>query len=110
MKTTKKLPPCRTEQKEAQFLDEVKKKVLRVFLLAIHWNLYSFALRFLQNHATSYSFYSSVTVHRKGERREPDRKPYSLPYGLRNPSRNLKFERTLKIMPRNLNEIQIVLS
>jgi hypothetical protein len=32
-----------------------------------------------------------------------DRKPYLLSYGLRNPCRNLK--RTLKIMPRNLNEI-----
>ncbi len=47
-------------------------KVLRVFLLAIHSHLYSFALRFifLQTHATSYIFYSSVTVHCKGERRK----------------------------------------
>ncbi len=35
-------------------------------------HLYSFFLRFLlvQTHATSYSFYSSVTVHGKGERRK----------------------------------------
>ncbi len=48
------------------------KKVLRVFLLAIHSHLYSFALRFLfiQTHATCYSFYSSITVHCKGERRK----------------------------------------
>jgi hypothetical protein len=41
---------------EAEFLDEVQTKVLRVFLLAIH--LYSFALRFifLQTNATSNSF------------------------------------------------------
>ncbi len=46
----------------------------------------SFALRFLfiQTHATSYSF-------RKGEwSKKPDRKPYPLPYGLRNPYRNIK--------------------
>ncbi len=57
---------------EAEFLDENQKKVLRVFLLAIHSHLYSFALRFLflQTHATSYSFYSSFNVHCKGERRK----------------------------------------
>ncbi len=45
---------------EAEFLDEIQTKVLRVFLLAIHSHLYSFSLRFLfpQTHATSYSFYS----------------------------------------------------
>ncbi len=49
---------------EAKFLDEIQTKVLRVFLLAKHSHLYSFALRFLflQTHATSYSCYSSVTV------------------------------------------------
>jgi hypothetical protein len=54
-------------QSEAEFLDEIQTKVLRVFLLAIHSHLYSFALSiiFLQTHATSYSFYSSVTVHCK---------------------------------------------
>jgi hypothetical protein len=31
-----------------------------------------------------------------------DRKPYSLPYGLRNPYRNLKSEKTV---PNNLNDI-----
>jgi hypothetical protein len=42
----------------AEFLDEIRTKVLRVFLLAIHSHLYSFALRFLflQTHAISYSF------------------------------------------------------
>jgi hypothetical protein len=44
----------------------------RDFLLAIHSHLYSFAMRFLflQAHATSYDFYSSVTLHCKGERRK----------------------------------------
>ncbi len=66
---------------EAAFLHKIYTKVLRVFLLAIHSHLYSFALRFifLQTHATSYSFYSSVTVHCKGERKNPDRKPNPLP-------------------------------
>ncbi len=45
-------------------------KVFRVFLLAIRSHLYSFALRFLQTPATFYSFYSSVTIHWKGERRK----------------------------------------
>jgi hypothetical protein len=62
-------------------------KVLRVFLLAIHSHHYSFALRFLflQTPATSYSFYSSAGG-------KPDRKPYPLPFGLRNPYKNLKSE------------------
>jgi hypothetical protein len=47
-------------------------KVLRVFLLAIHSHHYSFALRFifLQTPATSYSLYSSATVHCKVEWRK----------------------------------------
>ncbi len=49
---------------EAEFLDEIQTKVLRVFLFAIHSHLYSFALRFLflQTYETYDSFYSSVTV------------------------------------------------
>jgi hypothetical protein len=82
----------RTQPKcpEAEFLVEIqtKVKVLRVFLLAVHSHLYSFAWRFLfiQTHATSYSFYISVTV--QGERR----KPYPLLYHLRKPYKNLKSE------------------
>ncbi len=58
-----------------QILGQNPDKSLRVFLLAIHSHLYSFALKFLflQTHSTSYSFYSSVT---EGK---PDRKPYPLP-------------------------------
>jgi hypothetical protein len=33
--------------KEAEFLDEINTEVFRIFLLAIHSHLYSFALRFL---------------------------------------------------------------
>jgi hypothetical protein len=70
-------------------------KVLRVFLLAIHSYLYSFALRFLflQTDATTYSFYRVqllYTVKEKGGK--PDRKPNPLSHGLRNPYRNLKSE------------------
>jgi hypothetical protein len=43
---------------EAEFLDEIQTKVL----VAIHSHLYSIALRFLflQTHATSYNFYSTL--------------------------------------------------
>jgi hypothetical protein len=77
---------------EAEFLDEIQTNVLRIFLLAIYSHLYSFALRFLflQTQATSYSFYSSVTLHFKGEKRKTWYKQYPLPYG-RNPY-NLKSE------------------
>ncbi len=55
---------------EAEFLDDVQKKVLGVFLFAIHSHLYSIALRlFLQTHATSYCFWSSVFGHCQEERR-----------------------------------------
>jgi hypothetical protein len=63
---------AKTACPEAEFLSEIQTKILTVFFLAIHSHLYSFALRFLflQIHATSYSFYSSVTVHCTGERRK----------------------------------------
>jgi hypothetical protein len=66
---------------------------LRVFLPAIHSHLNSFALRFLflQTLRTSYSYYSSVTAIVK-KREKNNRKPYPLPYGLRNSYRNLKSE------------------
>jgi hypothetical protein len=70
---------------EAEFLDEIQTKVSRVFLLAIHSHLYSFALRFifLQTHTTSYSFLQLLyTAKEKGGK--ANRKPYILPYGLRN--------------------------
>jgi hypothetical protein len=55
---------------EAEFLDEIQTKVLKVLLLAIDSHLYRFI--FLQNHTTSYNFFSSYcTVHCEGERRKP---------------------------------------
>ncbi len=48
---------------------------------------------FLQTHTTSYSFYSSVTVYTVKEKEgKSDRKLYQIPYGWRNPFRNLKSE------------------
>ncbi len=75
-------------------MDEIKTKVLIVFLLVIHSHLYSFALRFpfLQTHTTFYSVYSSVTVHCKDKGGKPDYKIIPFPYGLRNPYRHLKSE------------------
>jgi hypothetical protein len=70
-------------------------KSLRVFFLAFHSRLCSFALRFifLQTHATSYSFYSWVIVHCMQRRKEENmiENHTPLPYGLRKPYRNLKF-------------------
>jgi hypothetical protein len=80
---------------EAEFLDEIQTKVFRVFLLAIHSHLYSFALRFL------FFFFFKLTqplkiftdqllykVKEKGGK--IDRKLYPLPY--LNLYRNLKSE------------------
>ncbi len=79
-----------------RIVGRIQTKVWRVFLLFIHCYLYSFALRFkfLQTHATFYVFLQFIsywTLQRK-KRGKPDRKPYPLPYGLRNPYRNLKSE------------------
>jgi hypothetical protein len=68
---------------EAEFLDEIQTKVLRVFLLAIHSHLYTQPL-------TESTVQSLYTV--KEKEGKPDRKLYPLPYGLRNPYRNLKTE------------------
>jgi hypothetical protein len=35
---------------------------------------------------------------------KPDRKPYPLPYGLRNPYRNLKYENSKKLCPETLTK------
>jgi hypothetical protein len=73
---------------EAEFLDEIQTKVLRVFLLVIHSHLYSFALKFkfLQ------TLTQPLTVSVKEKGRKPDRKPYPLLYGVRIPYRDLKSE------------------
>ncbi len=38
---------ARQQHPDDEFLDEIQTKVFRVFILAIHSHLYSFALRFL---------------------------------------------------------------
>ncbi len=87
--------PSNFSHTEAEFLDEIQTKDLRVFLLAIfRVTSTTFLFVFLQTHATSCSFYSFsyllYTVKEKGGK--PDRKPYALSYGLRNQCRNLKSE------------------
>jgi hypothetical protein len=98
---------CIADWPETEFWEKIHTKVFRVSSLLFS-HLYSFALRFifLQTHATSYSFYSSVHVHCKGERRKPERKPYPRPYSLGQEIHTKTSSlRTIKIMPRNLNEI-----
>ncbi len=67
-------------------------KSLEIFLR--HSHLCSFALKFifLQTYATSYSFWIQLLYPVKEKGEKPDKKPYPLPYGLRNPYRNLKSE------------------
>jgi hypothetical protein len=67
-------------------LDEIQAKVLRVFLLAIQ----SLEISMSSNSHNLFQFLEFVTVHCKGGK--PDRKPYPLPYGLRNPYRNPNSE------------------
>ncbi len=73
---------------EAESLDEIPTKVLRVFLLAFQSHLCRVCLRFLflQTHATSYSFQSAYLTL---ERRKEENLIENLP---RNPYRNLKSE------------------
>jgi hypothetical protein len=77
-------------------LDEIQTKVLRVFLLVIHNHFYSFAGDF-----NFFKLTQPLTVSAKEKGGKSDRKPFPLPYGLRNPYRSLKSE----VMPRNLNLI-----
>jgi hypothetical protein len=72
---------------EAEFLEEIRTKVLRVFLLVIL--LYCFALRilFLKNHATSYSFCKGVK-----EEKLIENHAYRLTYVLIKPNRHLMSE------------------
>ncbi len=80
-----KLNFFKTPASEAEFLDEIQTKVLRIFLLAIHSHLYRFALRFFKHT-------QPLTVSVKEKAGKSDRKRYPLPYCLRNPFRNLKSE------------------
>ncbi len=88
--TLRQLLASGTQLTRGWILGQIQTKVFRVFLLAIHSHLYSFALRFLvHTQANSYYFYRKVTVLYTVKEREgkPDRKPYTYPYVLRNPYR-----------------------
>jgi hypothetical protein len=81
------------ESSEAKFLDKIQTKALRVFLLAIHSRFRSFALVYISSNSRNllkFLQFILYTVKEKGG--NPNRKPYPLPYGLRNPYRNLKSE------------------
>jgi hypothetical protein len=70
-----------TSNPAAEFLDEIQTKVLRVFMLAIHIHVYSFALRFLflQTHTTSNSFFSVLLYTVKEKEGKYNRKPHPFP-------------------------------
>jgi hypothetical protein len=70
---------------EAEFLDEIHTKVLRVFFLAIHSHLCSSSLRFL------FKLTQPLTVSVQVKGKNLDRKPYPLPYGLRNPNKSQDY-------------------
>ncbi len=79
---------------KAEFLDEIQTKVqgfssslCTVTFTALHLDLYFFKLT---QPLTISPVQLQRTVKEKGGK--PDRKPYPLPYGLRNPYRNLKSE------------------
>ncbi len=60
--------------------------LFRVTATALHWDSFS------SNSHNLLQFLLCATVHCEGERRKTDIKPHPLPYGLRNPCRNLKSE------------------
>ncbi len=96
---------------ETEFLAKIQTKFLRVFLLAIHSHLYSFALRFLflQTHATSYIFsnlhnllrISTIqllyTAKEKGENLKENHTPFHMVSETHTETSSL---RTLTIMPK----------
>ncbi len=93
---------------EAEFLDEIQTKVLRVFLLAIrsHLYLYSlhFALRFifLQNSRNLLQSLWCVSVYCTVKEKEGNHTPFPMVSEIHTETSSLK---TLQIMPGNLKEI-----
>ncbi len=83
------LLPCTVYR--GQILGRNPDKSLKSFFLAIQSHLYCFALKFLflLIHATSFSFFCALLYTVKENGGKPDRNPHPLPYGLRNPYRNL---------------------
>ncbi len=79
---------------EAEFLEEIHSKVLRVFLLAIHSHSIALPWDFCFFKLTQPLTVSQLQLlyNVKEKAGKSDRKPNPIPYGLRNPHRNLKFE------------------
>ena len=71
---------------EAEFFDEIRTKVLRVVLLAIHSHLLQLCLEISisSNSRNLLQFLGSVKEGKEEKRGKTDSKPYLLPYGLRN--------------------------
>ncbi len=90
------MPNCSSYDPEAQFLDEIQTKSSTVFLLAlaIQSHLQLCLEISISSNSRNLLCISTVkllyTVKEKGGK--PDRKPYPLPFVLRNPYRNLKSE------------------
>ncbi len=80
---------------EAEFLDETQTKVFRVFLLAIHSHLYSFALEIFISSSSlnlwEFLEFSYCTLQRRKEENLIENHTL-VPNGLRNPYWNLKSE------------------
>ncbi len=70
-----------------EVLDKIQTKVFRVFLLVNHCRLYGCAWDFY-----FFKITQPLRVSVKEKAGKPDRKPYPLPYGLRNTYKNLKSE------------------
>jgi hypothetical protein len=79
---------------EALFLDEIPTKVLRVFLLVFSVTSTALSFDFYFFKLTQPLTVSTIQLlhTRKEKGGKPNWKPYLLPYGLRNPCRNLKSE------------------
>jgi hypothetical protein len=105
------------DQPEAEFLDEIQTKILRVFLFATHCHLYSLTFRFLflKTHAASYEYFqthaiscvflqlSYCTLQRRNEETLiENHTPFPVVKEIHTETSSL---RTLKIMPRNIDEI-----
>ncbi len=111
---------------EAEFLDEIQTKFLRVFLIDVHSHLYlqlcleiyissnSRILLRISSNSRNLLHISTVqllyTVKEKGGK--PDRKPYPFPYGLmsensqdyaQKPQRNCTFKYGLKVLTDHSN-------
>jgi hypothetical protein len=83
--------PALLPSPEAKFLDEIQTTLLRVFLHSIQTSTalpLDFYFFKLTQPLTVFTVQLQYTVKEKGGKTE--RKPFPLPYGFRNPNRNLK--------------------